>query len=68
MQIESKTQTDEERETMLLVRRLEGELSDTMEDLDQKLGRVLAKQEYDYMRCYALFVKKKERELRDLIS
>ena len=42
-------------------------MDDTLQDLDKKLHRVLAKQEYDYMKCYTLFVKKKERELKELI-
>jgi hypothetical protein len=37
-------------------------------DLDTKLHRVLAKQEYDYMKCYTMFIKKKERELRELVQ
>jgi hypothetical protein len=53
---------------MTVVRRLEQEVDMTLEDLDKKLGRVLAKQEYDYVRCYTLFVKRKERELRELIA
>lgn len=43
------------------------ELEDTLKDLDVKLNRVLAKQEYDYMKCFTLLVKKKERELKALI-
>jgi len=43
-------------------------LDDTIKDLDQKLNRVLAKQEYDYLKGYNIYVKKKEKELRDLIK
>lgn len=44
------------------------ELDDTIKDLDQKLNRVLAKQEYDYLKGYNIYVKRKEKELRDLIQ
>ena len=42
-------------------------MDEALDDLNDKLGRVLAKQEYDYMKCYSLYVKKKERELKELI-
>ncbi len=32
-----------------------------------KLNRVLAKQEYDYLKGYNIYVKRKEKELRELI-
>jgi len=50
-----------------MLARVQAEMDDTLQDLDKKLHRVLAKQEYDYMKCYTLFVKKKERELKELI-
>jgi hypothetical protein len=37
-------------------------------DMDTKLNRMLAKQEYEYLKGYNVFVKKKERELRRLIE
>jgi dipeptidase len=37
-------------------------------DLDKKLNRVLAKQEYEYLKGYNIYVKKKEKELRQLIE
>lgn len=37
-------------------------------DLDKKLNRVLAKQEYEYLKGYNIYVKRKEKELRDLID
>lgn len=43
-------------------------LSDVIEDLDKKLDRVLKKQEHEYLKGYSLYVKQKERELRELIS
>lgn len=33
-----------------------------------KLNRVLMKQEYDYLKGYNIYVKRKEKELRDLIQ
>jgi len=55
--------SEEEKENLALLRRLESEMTDTITDLDKKLNRVLAKQEYDYLKCYTMTVKKKEREL-----
>jgi hypothetical protein len=42
-------------------------MDEALDDLQNKLSRVLAKQEYDYMKCYSLYVKKKEREIKELI-
>jgi len=42
-------------------------LDETIKDLDLKLNRVLAKQEYDYLKGYNIYVKRKEKELRELI-
>jgi len=36
--------------------------------LDKKLNRVLLKQEYDYLKGYNIYVKRKEKELRELID
>ncbi len=44
------------------------QLEDIITDLDKKLNRVLLKQEYDYLKGYNIYVKKKEKELRDLID
>jgi hypothetical protein len=44
------------------------ELNSTIENMNANLNTVLAKQEYDYMKCYSLYVKKKEREIRELIN
>jgi hypothetical protein len=60
--------SEEEKENLTRLRRLEGEMAETITDLDKKLNRVLAKQEYDYLKCYTMTVKKKERELLELIS
>lgn len=43
-------------------------LEDVIEDLDKKLNTVIAKQEYDYLKGYNIYVKKKEDELRNLIE
>lgn len=36
--------------------------------MDTKLNRVLAKQEYEYLKGYNIYVKRKEKELRELIE
>jgi len=36
--------------------------------MDQKLTRVLRKHEYDYMQAYNIYVKRKENELKGMIS
>lgn len=43
------------------------ELDNTIVDLDKKLHRVIAKQEYEYLKGYNVYVKQKERELKDTI-
>lgn len=35
--------------------------------MDQKLENVLKKQEHDYLKGYSLYVKQKERELREIV-
>lgn len=45
-----------------------GELDYTIKDLDVKLNRVLAKQEYEYLKGYNVYVKQKEKELKDTIK
>jgi hypothetical protein len=44
------------------------ELEGVIENLDKKINTILTKQEYDYLKGYNLFVKKKEAELRELIE
>ena len=48
--------------------KVKGDLDDTIKDLDTKLNRVLAKQEYDYLKSYNMYVKSKEKELRNMIQ
>ena len=43
-------------------------MEDVIEGLDKKLNRVLAKQEYEYLKGYNIYVKRKEKELRELIE
>jgi hypothetical protein len=50
------------------VKRINGLLESTIEDLDKKLNRVLAKQEYEYLKGYNIYVKQKEKYLRELIE
>ena len=40
----------------------------TIGGLDDKLNLLLAKQEYEYLKSYNIYVKRKEQELRDLIN
>lgn len=44
------------------------QIKEVISDLDVKLNRVLAKQEYEYLKGYNIYVKKKEKELRQLID
>lgn len=37
-------------------------------DLDCKLNNVLKKQEYDYLKSYNIYVKRKEKDLRELFD
>jgi hypothetical protein len=37
-------------------------------DLDKNLNSVLRKQEYEYLQAYNIYVKRKEKELRELID
>ena len=48
--------------------RAKQELDDTIKDLDVKLNRVLAKQEYEYLKGYNVYVRQKERELKTTIA
>ena len=50
------------------VQRVGAVLDETIQDLDKKLNRVLAKQEYEYLKGYNIYVKQKEKDLRDLIE
>lgn len=38
-----------------------------IERLDQNLNNVLRKQEYEYLQAYNIYVKRKEKELKELI-
>jgi hypothetical protein len=43
------------------------DLDDVIKDLDVKLNRVLAKQEYEYLKGYNVYVRQKEKELKTTI-
>jgi chromosome segregation ATPase len=45
-----------------------GELDEVVKDLDVKLNRVLAKQEYEYLKGYNVYVRQKEKELKATIQ
>jgi hypothetical protein len=44
------------------------DIEETINNLDDKLNLVLAKQEYEYLKGYNIYVKRKESELRKLIE
>lgn len=44
-----------------------GQLDDLVKDMDKKLNRVLKRQEQDYLKGYSIYVREKERELRELV-
>lgn len=47
---------------------LKGDIDNVVGDLDVKLNRVLKKHEHDYLKGYSVYVKQKERELRELVT
>lgn len=46
----------------------QGALEGVITDLDLKLNNVLKRQEYDYLKGYNIFVKRKEKDLRELFD
>jgi len=44
------------------------DLNDVIKTLDSQLNQVLRKQEYEYLQAYNIYVKRKEKELRELIN
>ena len=50
------------------IKQASAELDEVIGGLDQKLNRVLKKQEHDYLKGYSIYVKQKEQELRELIN
>lgn len=44
------------------------EINAEISKLDEKLNLVLAKQEYEYLKSYNIYVKRKEKDMRDLID
>lgn len=53
---------------MNMIEQTKEQLDSVISGLDEKLNRVLAKQEYEYLKGYNLYVKRKEKELRELIE
>lgn len=39
-----------------------------VKDLDVKLNKVLKRQEQEYLKGYSIYVREKEKELRDLVT
>ena len=56
-----------EGEGVIEYQKAKSDLDETMKDLDRKLNRVLQHQEYEYLKSYNMYVKTKERELKQLI-
>jgi hypothetical protein len=50
------------------VMKLKFDIDGVIGNLDDKLNLVLAKQEYEYLKSYNIYVKRKEKELRELID
>lgn len=50
------------------VEKHKNEINNVVSELDDKLNLVLAKQEYEYLKSYNIYVKRKEKELRLLID
>ena len=57
-----------ERKSNDEVAKLKGDIDHVVSNLDDKLNLVLAKQEYEYLKSYNIYVKRKEKELRELID
>ena len=51
-----------------MIERQKQELNDVIFGLDEKLDRQLKKQEHDYLKGYHIYVKQKEKELKELIN
>ena len=47
---------------------LNADVDNLVMDLDKKLDKVLKKQEHDYLKAYSIYVKEKEKDLRQLIT
>ena len=60
--------SEEGREGLANYLKMKQELDETIKDLDVKLNRVLAKQEYEYLQGYNVYVKQKEKELKETIN
>ena len=43
-------------------------MNEVIAGLDNQLNNVLRKQEYEYLQAYNIYVKRKEKELRELIA
>ena len=64
--IEDVEQFLEERKAQL--RRKNDEIGEQINSLDEKLNTVLSQQEFEYLKSYNIYVKRKEKDLRDLIE
>lgn len=56
------------REGLASLEKHQEEIDAEIEQLDTKLSEVLRRQEYEYLQAYNIYVKKKEKELRMLIT
>ena len=51
-----------------LVEEANDSLNELIDDLDKKLNKVLKAQEEEYLKGYSVYVRDKEKELRDLVT
>lgn len=51
-----------------MLRKKNAEINAEISQLDEKLNTVLSQQEFEYLKSYNIYVKRKEKDLRDLIE
>lgn len=57
-----------EADYMVTVRNLNSKLSDEVDNLGEHVRKLIETHEYEYLQAYNIFVKHKERELRDFVD
>ena len=53
---------------MVTVRNLNAKLGDTVDNLGEHVRKLIETHEYEYLQAYNIFVKNKERELREFVD
>jgi hypothetical protein len=51
-----------------MIEKSNDQLNEMIHDMDEKLNKVLKRQEEEYLKGYSIYVREKERELRDLVT